>query len=116
MTNISVPITDEDLAARIQVAMYEALTDEAKSVLVRRAVDNLTTPSSFSRRTPLQDAFNSAVVRLVDKMMAEDEELQAKVEAAARGAIVDAVDQMISDEHGMRERVARALTDSLWRS
>lgn len=113
MPEISVPITDEDLAGRINAAMLEALNDQVRNDLVRRAVEALTkTDKSLygGNKSALQTAFDSAVTRMASEALANDPELKAAVEAEIRHLVEATVREGLADNDLFRRKVMEALT------
>lgn len=117
---MQINVPENDLAAVAAKAIFDSLDDSKRDELVTHAIKKLITEkdnSYYGRKTSaLQDAFISGVqtvVRVrVDRMLTEDEEIKAQIDAVIEEGVRAAFAG--KGRERMVDRVTLAVSEALW--
>ena len=112
---MNVTLSNEQIEKAVQAAIFESITQDQRDLLIKGALQHLLTAppgDGYSkRRSPIQEAFDSAVGQLARKIVAEHLENNADFKAALDGMITDTLARFMAAEKGaVVGQMADALT------
>ena len=117
---MNVTLSNEQIEKAVQAAIFESITQDQRDLLIKGALQHLLTEQSNAysgRRSPLQEAFNSAVHTHARKAVEESLADNADFKAALDKMIAEAMAKfMAADKAVVTDTMARALADVFTRS
>lgn len=120
MATNQTPNPNDALNALVLTAMMQALTQQSRDELIRKALEALIKPKGEQQygrpapTSPLEDAFNHAVWEVARKIvgeMVQGEEIRTKI----RDLVTKAVEKAMATEDEITSRMANALAGALTR-
>ncbi len=110
-----IALDDEQMKALMAKSIVDSLTPEARTSLIQNAIAKLMQPDAYSKKNPVQEAFDFAVQavarKIADEMLENDPKFQEQVkglfvDVAAKMFAADRREKLVDD---LAERVRRGL-------
>ncbi len=114
MTDITLKLDADALREATHQALMGLLTPEARTALLEKALADMLKPNEHTKRSPLQQAFDSAVSKIVEQMaeqlIANDQAVKDRLAVLAR----EAAERMVNaDPAELAQKMSAAFVASI---